>query len=69
MRFTYEGPTDEGTDTKDRYLCGCKHNKVSSGPFCDGSHKKIDWDNFFDKYEIDFNDDTKTEWLENTLYN
>lgn len=24
-------------------LCGCKYNKVKSGPFCDKLHKKIDW--------------------------
>jgi len=24
-------------------LCGCKLNHVSKGPYCDGSHKKIDF--------------------------
>lgn len=25
------------------YLCGCKHNRKSAGPFCDGSHINLQW--------------------------
>ena len=38
LRFTHTGPVEE------KGLCGCKHNKIDSGPFCDGSHKTLlDW--------------------------
>ncbi len=30
-------------ESGDAYLCGCKHNKPESGPYCDGNHKQIDW--------------------------
>ena len=31
-------------EKEEAYLCGCKRNKVESGPNCDGSHTKIvDW--------------------------
>ena len=59
LRFVYDGPTDEGTDTKDVFLCTCKLNKVSKGPFCDGSHNKIVWDELYKNYKVGFNDDTK----------
>ena len=59
MRFVYEGETDEGTDTKVRGLCTCKLNKVSKGPFCDGSHMRVQWDDLYKTYKVGFNDDTK----------
>ena len=41
LKFTHEGADEE------RYICGCKQNKVESGVFCDGTHKslpeKVDW--------------------------
>lgn len=41
LKFTHEGEDEE------RYICGCKQNKVESGVFCDGTHKqlpeKVDW--------------------------
>ena len=36
-QFKYEKETGEA------YLCGCKHNKVESGPYCDNSHAQVDW--------------------------
>jgi CDGSH-type Zn-finger protein len=38
LKFTH---TEED---KVRGLCGCKMNSVEKGPFCDGSHKTIDFD-------------------------
>jgi len=32
LKFTYT------EDSRIRGLCGCKHNKVTSGPYCDQSH-------------------------------
>ena len=37
LKYTHEGEDQE------RYLCGCKQNKVESGVFCDGTHKTIEW--------------------------
>ena len=48
--FKYDGPVDEGTNTKTRHLCGCKMNKMDKGPFCDGSHNKLDYDNLEESY-------------------
>ena len=44
---------------EDLWICGCKLNKVSSGPYCDDSHVKIDFDHLYEKYEVGFNDDIK----------
>lgn len=49
-----DGESHEGTgfqplkltmsiDCKKSYLCGCKHNKPSSGAYCDGSHINCEW--------------------------
>jgi CDGSH-type Zn-finger protein len=37
LKFAHTDPDME------KGLCGCKKNKDESGPFCDGSHKLIDW--------------------------
>ena len=38
-------------DDRIKGVCGCKLNNEVSGPFCDGQHKKIDFDNI-DKIKI-----------------
>ena len=37
LKFTYQG--------EKRAICGCKVNKFEMGPFCDGSHSKLDFEN------------------------
>ena len=65
LKFIYDGETDEGTDTKSKYLCGCKLNAYSKGPFCDGSHKKIDFNNLNEKYKVGFNDNWFLKYILN----
>ena len=55
--FIYDGETDEGKDTKVRGLCGCKVNKYSSGPFCDGNHRRVNFDRLYEDYKVGFNAD------------
>ena len=39
LKFTWDGPAQSVN------LCACKFNKDESGPRCDGSHNKVDFDN------------------------
>ena len=32
-------------DEAKKGICACKVNKFESGPYCDGSHKRLDLDN------------------------
>ena len=54
LKFVWDGPKQTVG------LCGCKLNKDESGPRCDGSHRKIDFDNM-EQYEAQFT--RSEEWL------
>ena len=32
-------------DESKKSFCACKVNKYENGPYCDGSHKRVDLDN------------------------
>mmetsp|Transcript_13246 Transcript_13246/g.16824 ORF Transcript_13246/g.16824 Transcript_13246/m.16824 type:complete len:157 (-) Transcript_13246:126-596(-) len=54
LKFVWDGPKQTVS------LCGCKLNKDESGARCDGSHRRIDFDDM-SKYKPNF---TRTkEWL------
>jgi CDGSH-type Zn-finger protein len=41
LKFVFEGDKESAEEVETKSLCGCKHNKVESGAFCDGSHKNL----------------------------
>lgn len=41
LQFVFEGDAENPDEIEKKSLCGCKHNKVESGAFCDGSHKNV----------------------------
>mmetsp|Transcript_1720 Transcript_1720/g.1161 ORF Transcript_1720/g.1161 Transcript_1720/m.1161 type:complete len:150 (-) Transcript_1720:115-564(-) len=58
LAFTYDGPE------KVRSVCACKMNKYSSGPFCDRSHRLVEFDDMDANHELGFN---SKEWFEGPL--